>query len=267
MIMNTTRIYGIFLRQVFILRDNPMRLIPYFLWAVLDIVLWGFITRYLHTVDSGLAFVPTLLGGILLWDFLVRVQQGVTMPFLEDVWSKNFLNIFASPLKVSEYMTGFVLTSIATSAAGLVVMLLLAGGIFGLDLLALGVLLLPFILILFLFGIALGIVGTALVLRFGPSAEWLIWPIPAVLGPFVGIMYPISVLPSWMQAISYILPPTYVFEGMRNALMSQSLSFAPLILGVVLATCYLALAYFFFVSTYRKIARDGMISRFEAEGP
>ncbi len=265
--MNITRIYGIFLRQVFILRDNPMRLIPYFLWAVLDIVLWGFITRYLSSIDFDLAFVPTLLGGILLWDFLVRVQQGVTMPFLEDVWSKNFLNMFASPLKVSEYMTGFVLTSTVTSAAGLIAMLLLAGVFFGLNLFMLGLLIIPFLFILFLFGIALGIVGTAVVLRLGPSAEWLMWPIPAVLGPFVGIMYPVSVLPSWMQLVSYILPPTYVFEGMRSALITRDFSFEPLLFGMILATCYIALAYFFFVATYRRVIRDGMVSRFDAEGP
>ncbi len=266
--MNITRIYAIFLRQVFILRDNPMRLIPYFLWAVLDIILWGFITRYLHSAaGSSLGFVSTLLGGVLLWDFLVRVQQGVTMPFLEDVWSKNFLNIFASPLKVSEYMTGFVLTSIVTSTAGLIVMVLLAAGLFGLPLLTLGILLLPFVLILFLFGIALGIVGTAFVLRLGPSAEWLIWPIPAVLGPFVGIFYPVSVLPVWMQIVSYALPPTYVFEGMRSALVGGSLSLTPLFLGVILAIGYIVLGYALFVATYRKVARDGMISRFDAEGP
>ena len=222
--MNVTRIYAIFVRQIFILRDNPMRLIPYFLWAVLDIVLWGFITKYIHAEGPSLGFVPTLLGAVLLWDFLVRVQQGVTMPFLEDVWSKNFLNIFASPLRVSEYMTGFVLTSIVTSSAGLVVMLLLASGLFGLSLFNLGLLLVPYFMILFLFGIALGIVGTALVLRFGPSAEWLIWPIPAMLGPFVGIFYPVAVLPGWMQWVSYILPPTYVFEGMRSALLSGAFS-------------------------------------------
>ncbi len=265
--MNTTRIYAIFIRQIFILRDNPIRLIPYFLWAILDIILWGFITKYLNAVGNpAISFIPTLLGAVLLWDFLVRVHIGVTMPFLEDVWSKNFLNIFASPLLVSEYMIGFVLTSIVTSFAGLVVMLILAGGLFGLSLLQLGLLLFPFILILFLFGVALGILGAGLILRFGPSAEWLVWPIPAVLGPFVGIFYPVSVLPPWMQLVSYVLPPTYVFEGMRSAILSGTFSSTALLAGVALAFIYIALAYAFFVFIYRRVVRDGLIARFDAEG-
>ncbi len=265
--MNTTRIYAVFLRQVYILRDNPMRLVPYFLWAILDIVLWGYITRYLHETTPDLGFIPMLLGAVLLWDFLIRVQQGVTLPFLEDVWSKNFLNVFASPLTIREYIVGFVLTSIITSAAGMLVMLLIASALFGLSLLYLGTLLIPFIFILFLFGVSLGIFGTALVLRYGPSAEWLMWPIPAILGPFVGIFYPVTVLPAWMQAIAHLLPPTYVFEGMRSVLLGGTFSTTSLIIGVLLAIAYVVLGYTAFALAYRKIARDGTISRFDSEGP
>ena len=78
--------------------------------------------------------------------------------------------------------------------------------------------LLPFFLVLLIFGIALGIVGTALVLRFGPAAEWFVWPIPALLSPFAGVFYPLSILPKWMQLISSVLPPAYVFESMRAIL-------------------------------------------------
>jgi hypothetical protein len=78
-------------------------------------------------VPPGLNFVPTLLGAVLLWDFFTRVMQGVTMTFFEDVWSRNFLNLFAnlfaSPLRISEYLAGLVMSSIVTSllafAAGL----------------------------------------------------------------------------------------------------------------------------------------------------
>ena len=62
-------------------------------------------------------FVPALLGAVLLWDFLTRVMQGVTMAFFEDVWSRNFLNFFATPLRTSEYLTGLILAAIAHERA------------------------------------------------------------------------------------------------------------------------------------------------------
>ena len=145
---------------------------------------------------------------MLLWDFFMRVMQGVAMSFLEDVWSRNFLNLFATPITVAEYLTGFVVCSFFMSLVGLAVMLVLATSVFGLSFFAYGLALVPFLLVLFLFGIALGIMACALVLRFGPASEWFIWPIPAFLSPFAGVFYPLSTLPHWMQAIGHLLPPS-----------------------------------------------------------
>src|SRR5512145_605423 len=125
--MRFHRAAAIVLRQYYLLRGSPARVLPLFAWVAVDIVLWGFITRYLNSVSApGFDFVPVLLGAVLLWDFFARVMQGVTMAFFEDVWSRNFLNVFASPLTTAEYVSGLVLSSVATSTVGLVVMVLLA---------------------------------------------------------------------------------------------------------------------------------------------
>src|SRR5215471_6618744 len=154
--MNFNRIAAIMLRQFYLYRGSPVRVAPLFAWVTVDIVLWGFITKYLNAIaSSGFNFVPALLGAVLLWDFFIRVMQGVTTAFFEDVWSRNFLNVFASPLSISEYITGLVLAAIATSSVGLLVMLVLASMVFGLSFLVYGALLAPFLLALFLFGIAL----------------------------------------------------------------------------------------------------------------
>jgi hypothetical protein len=128
------RIGAIVLRQFYLMRGSPVRVLPMVVWCTIDIILWGFITRYLNTITSaGPSLVPALLGAILFWDFFTRVMHGVATAFLEDVWSRNFLNIFATPLAISEYLAGLILTSIATSLVGLVVMLVLASVIFGLS--------------------------------------------------------------------------------------------------------------------------------------
>ncbi len=212
--MNAARIHSIVLRQLYLMRGSPARVLSLFVWVTVDIVLWGFVTRYLNSVSgAGFNFVPTLLGAVLLWDFCTRVTHGVTTAFFEDVWSRNFLNIFASPLSVGEYITGLALSSVATSAVGLAAMLLLATSVFGLSFFIYGATLLGFLFVLFLFGIAIGICGAAVVLRFGPASEWFVWPIPAMISPFVGVFYPLSTLPGWMQCLAHVLPPSYVFEG------------------------------------------------------
>jgi ABC-2 type transport system permease protein len=257
---------AIVLRQFYLMRGSPTRLLPMFAWVAIDIVLWGFITRYLNSVTaSGINFVPSLLGAVLLWDFFTRVMQGVTTAFFEDVWSRNFLNIFATPLSIYEYVGGLVVTSITTSLVGLVVMLLLATTVFGLSFFTYGVLLIPFLLVLFLFGIALGIVASAMVLRFGPASEWLVWPIPALLSPFAGVFYPLSTLPPWMRAIGHLLPPSYVFEGMRSIVAGRSFEAATLAIALAIALIEIVIAGWIFSRVFRYAVRSGLLARYSAE--
>lgn len=254
------RIWAIVLRQFYLLRESPARVLPLFAWVAVDIVLWGFLSRYLNQVGAGgHDWIATLLGAVLLWDFFGRIMHGVATAFLEDVWSRNFLNVFASPITVTEYVTGLVLTSMATSVVGLAVMLFLATAVFGLDFLAYGLALVPFLLILFLFGIALGVFASALVLRLGPASEWLIWPIPSLIAPFAGVFYPLSTLPLWMRWVGALLPPSYVFEAMRD--MPHASFAAPLALALV----YLFLSGLFFGRVYRSAVRTGLLARYSAE--
>lgn len=260
------RTSALLLRQFYLLRGSPARVVPLFSWVAIDIILWGFITRYLNSVSGArFNFVPAMLGAVLLWDFMARVMQGITTAFLEDVWSRNFLNLFASPLSVSEYLGGLVLSSIATSMVGLAVMVMLATVVFGLSFFVYGAMLAAFLLILFLFGISLGIFGSALVLRFGPAAEWFIWPIPAFISPLACVFYPLSTLPLWMQWLSRLIPPSYVFEGMRHVLAHHAVASTQLVIGSVLALVYLLLMAAAFTAVYRHAVRTGLIARYSAE--
>jgi len=264
--VNGRRVWAIVSRQLYLYRGSPQRVLPMFAWVVIDILLWGFITRYLNQVShAGFNFVPALLGAVLLWDFLTRVMQGVTMAFFEDVWSRNFLNFFATPLTTAEYLAGLVSTASATSLVGLLAMMVFARAAFGLSFLVYGVALAPFLVVLFAAGVALGIAGAGLVLRLGPASEWLIWPIPTLVSPFAGVFYPVSVMPGWMQAIARALPPAYVFEGMRAVVAGHPAPLDRLAIGGALALVDLALAWLFFAAVHRYAVRSGLIARYSAE--
>jgi len=247
-----------------------------FLWIVIDVILWGFITKYLGSLGKDtFSFVNIILGAIILWGFLTRIEHGLMMGFLEDIWSRNFINYFASPLKIGEYIAGLVTTSIITGIFGFSVMLLIAGLAFGYNIFKIGFFLLPFLLILFIFGMAMGIFVSALIFRLGPAAEWIGWPIPMVLSVFSGVFYPISTLPKFLQIFSRVIPASYVFESMR-AILAASLGTSPstgsgqaltinLFIGFGLAFTYLLLTYFFFIRVYRYNLKHGTIARFNIE--
>lgn len=264
--MHFRRASAILLRHFYLLKGSPARSLPLFVWVAIDIILWGFITRYLNTVAvPGFNFVTVLLSAILLWDFFTRVMHGVTMAFLEDVWSRNFLNLFATPLSISEYLSGLVLSSVVTSTIGLLVMLLLATTIFGLSFFVYGLSLIAFLVVLFLFGVTLGILGSAIVLRFGPASEWFIWPAPAFIAPFAGVFYPLSTLPHWMQWVSRLLPASYVFEGMRGIITGGRVSGNMLLWSGALTLLYILVACWCFARIYHHAVRTGLIARYSAE--
>lgn len=262
--MSPTRIGALLLRQYYLIRHNPTRLVQLFLWPLLDITLWGFVSAYVGTqAEPQLAIV--LLGGIILWEFLIRVMYGISVTFFEDVWSRNFLNIFASPLSILEYVVSMIVNAILTTALSFAAMLLFAWVVFGYTITVYGFLAIPFLFVLFLTGIALGIVGVAIVLRYGPSAEWFVWPLPAIAAPFVGVFYPVETLPAWMQSVSQILPPTYVFEGVRAILAGKAFPVSELFIGAALGAFAILLSYTYFVSVYRRAIRTGLIARYSAE--
>jgi ABC-2 type transport system permease protein len=144
-------------------------------------------------------------------------------------------------------------------------MVVLASAIFGLSFFGYGLLLVPFLLTLFLSGIALGILGSAMVLRFGPASEWLVWPVPALLSPFAAVFYPVSTLPNWMQHVSRLLPPTYVFEGIRAILAGDDYGGAALAWSSFLSVLYILLASWFFSRIHRQAVRSGLLARHSAE--
>jgi len=267
--MSLSRITAIYIRQMFLLKSNPTRLATVFLWLVIDIIQWGFITKYIGTFgEATFGFVTVILGAIILWAFMSRIQQGILMAFLEDVWTQNFINFFASPLKISEYLIGLILTSITTGLAGFAAVVSIAGAVFGYNILRIGVMLVPFMVILLIFGIAMGVFVSAIIFRLGPSAEWLAWPIPLVLSLFAGVYFPISTLPPFLHAFAKLIPASYVFESMRAILTAGTFPgelVVSLLIGTLLAIIYLFVASRVFIYIYRKNLESGTIARFNAE--
>ena len=264
--MKLVRARAVALRQYYLVRGSPVRVLPLVGWVILDVTLWGLISRYLGTFSAaGLSFVPKLLGAVVLWDFLMRAMQGFTVAFLEDVWSRNFLNVFASPVSITEYLIGLTATTVVTSSIGLGAMIALAAIAFGFSMASLGILAAPLVLVLFVFGVSLGIAAAGMVLLLGPAGEWLVWPIPAVLAPFAGVYYPVSTLPAWMQPVSRAIPPSYIFESLRALVAGQRPAADDVAMAVGLAILWLLGACGLFTAIFRHVVRTGLIARYSAE--
>src|SRR3989338_3647647 len=217
------RILAIFIRQMYLERHSPHRVLGMFYWPMMELFIWGLFTIYLNKIGgSQFNLVTILLSGLIFWNFFNRAQLSISISFLEDVWVRNVGNVFASPIRPMEYLMGLILVSAFQTTISLTLIGSLAWVLWHLNIFQFGFWLLPFMASLFLTGLSLGILAVAITLRLGPSAEILAWALPVLIQPLSAVFYPVEILPKFFQIISGALPTTYIFEGMRAIVLENN---------------------------------------------
>ena len=261
--MKFHRVRALFLRHMYLYRRSLPRLMEIFYWPFLDLLVWGFVSLYLARMGGeGLPnFVAVFIGALILWDILFRSQQGISVSFLEDVWSRNLLNLFVSPLRPIEYILSLMLVSAVKIVLVGVVLAGLAWLFYSFNVFVIGVSLIPFILSLVALGWAIGIVTTSLILRFGQQAEVLAWGIAFLFQPVSAVFYPVSVLPPFLQAIAKCVPAAHVFEGMRAVLSDGVFPLERLAGAFGLNVVYLVVSFIFFYRVFRTVRKKGLLAK------
>jgi ABC-2 type transport system permease protein len=256
------RVYAVVLRQLYLYRRSFNRLLEVFYWPVMDLLLWGFVTVYLQKSAARIPlFVSFFIGALILWDILFRAEQGISVSFLEDMWSRNLVNVFVTPVRVSEYLLGLLSISVLKVAAAFTVMSVLGWVFYSFSIFKLGLALLPLAVNLVAMGLAVGIFTTALILRYGLEAEILAWAVPFLFMPFSAVFYPVDILPPVLKTVARFLPSAYSFEGMRTVIKTSSLPVADMLRAAGLNVLYISLAVLFFARTYKKVLIKGIIPK------
>jgi ABC-2 type transport system permease protein len=216
------RIGAMLLRHWYLLTSSWPRLLEMVYWPALTLISWGFLQNYISGNASFFAKAGgTLIGAIILWDILFRGQLGFSMSFLEEMWSRNLGNLMMSPLTPFEFLLSLMIMSLIRLAIGVVPMAVMAAVFFNFNVFGLGLALVAFFCNLILTSWAVGIIVSGLVVRNGMGAESLAWTLVFILLPLACVYYPVSVLPTWLQWVAWLLPPTYVFEGMRALMIDK----------------------------------------------
>ena len=258
--MNFSKMYGLFLRHFFLITRSFPRVLDLIYWPSIQITLWGFISNFFATNSTYYNnAVGVILTCAILYDFLFRTSIGFNMLFLEEIWSRNFTNLFITPMKISEIIISLIFTALIRALIGLVPAILLTSPLFGISILDLGIHLFFLFLSLYIFGITLGIFVSAGLLRFGPSFENIAWSTMFLLAPFGCIYYPIEILPSFFQLIAKALPLVYIFDEARNILINDFINYNNLRYAYLLNMIYLILAIGLFYYSFLKARIKGTL--------
>ncbi len=262
--MKFHRINALLIRHLYLYQRSFPRIMDIIYWPVMELLVWGFLSVYIEKLNvGGFNVVTVLLGAVIFWDFLNQSQKSVSIAFLEEIWEKNLLNIFVTPLRLSEFFVSTLLVGLVRLILVGIILAVLSYLLYSFNLFSLGFALIPFVLNLFLFGWALGLFANAIILRFGTSAQILAWGFLVLIQPFSAVFYPVSALPSFLHPIAYALPSTYVFEGMRSVMVTGGVSSAYLYAAIAGNAIYLLLMIWFFFRMFAYVKREGKLLKLE----
>jgi ABC-2 type transport system permease protein len=262
--MNFLHVWGIVYRNIVLIRRSVPKLFSLFGFITVELFLWGFITLWVQTLgssDAKLDFMLVILSAFIFWSMFDLSQRSFSMSFLEEVWSRNVINLFASPLKLRELVLGFILVGVIQALLAFLYIVPVAFLIYSLRIWDMGLYIVPFFMNILIFGWGLGVLTIGLVVRFGPSADTLAFFIPFLLLPFSAVYYPVSVFPSVLQKITFILPTRHMFEGMRIAIAQGNIPYDSLLWASVLNLVYLFLGYLFLYRMLKVARSEGYLSR------
>lgn len=258
-----SRLSGVLLRHAAVYRFNKMRWQDFLFWPVVELLLWGFIAAYVQDLTALSAVAAALLGAVLLWQVFERTQQSVGVSFLMELWSRNLLNVFTTPITVREYLVALLIFGIVKIVVLTAIFLALITLFYGVNLLALGPALVLFSGALVLFGWAGGIFVDGIILRFGQSAESLAFALAFLFQPFGAVFFPVSVYPAWLQSVLWFVPLPHIFESLRAVFAGQAYDPARLLWAYGLSLVYLIAAFLFFRFMFERARARGLLLKIQ----
>ena len=254
------RVAALVVRYLYLMRSSWPRLLELAYWPTVQMILWGLINQFLAGHSDWVAQTGGLLiGAVLLWDVLFRAQLGVSLPFFEEMYSRNLGNLFVTPLRPFELALALLLISLLRTAIGVGAAAGLAILLYRYSIFDMGLPLIAFFALLMIMGWSIGLMVVALVMRWGLGAEGLAWAIIFAFAPLSGIYYPISVLPRWLQGVALSMPSAHVFEGMRALVREHYFSMHHFWSAVALNLVYIAVGFALFLWAHRVARKKGLL--------
>jgi len=256
------RIGALLLRYLLLVRRDPSRVVDMFYWPLIDILIWGLLTRFVAQMGANLPnAIAVFLGAAILWNVFFRAAQDVSVSFLDDFWARSLVTLFASELTFVEFGIAITLVGAIKVVFALAAMATMAWLLYAFNVFTLGWALLPFAANLILFGWTLGLVSLAIILRFGGRWAILSWSLPFLVMPVSSVFWPEAVLPAPLRAVARAIPSDHVFEGMRAVVIEGRFASDRMLLATAENVVYLLLASALVAWVFRIALTRGLLPK------
>ena len=250
-------------RHWIVLARSPHRWFEISFWPLMDVLLWGSLGAFVATQSTASrAGTPYLLAGIMMFWVFTQSQFAVALGVNEETWTRNILNVLTTPVREVEYIGGLALFGVVKLALCMTTLTVATIFFFSFDLSQVGWAVIPIAGLLVLQGWSLGVFVVGLILRFGQSAEILIWGLNYVILAFSGVFFPAEALPRGLAHAAALLPTTKAFAALRHVLAGGSLQWGTLAASAAGTVAMFALAVAFSTWQLRTFRRRGFVTRY-----
>lgn len=249
--INTSAVYGILLRNLYIWRKDLDRVVDSFWWPLMDLLFWGLTSKYLEQTSPNIPGIISLfLGGIIFWYFVIQSQRDINMPLLDEAWNRNLINIFTTPIRLRDFIAATLVLSMIKMLCTITTMTIVSYVLYRFNIFSFGWYLLPAVINLIITGWWLGFFINGLILRYGYRVQAFAWALTYLIYPFSAVLYPVSILPVWGQYIATILPTSYIFENMRTVISRGEFVPEQMVIALLLNGIFLCFSLLFLTHMY-----------------
>lgn len=214
--------------------------------------------------EYGGNYFSFVLVGVAFTSFLGLCLNGFTGFIRSSQVSGTMESILVTPIKMRYVLFGSLLWSFALVFMQAILYIIFGLFFFRLELnaniLSAAVV---FILSILVFG-AIGILGAGMIMIFkrGDPLTWAFTSFSGILG---GAMFPITILPSWLQKASYLVPLSYSLRAFRYAVLNGAplyiIAFDVIFL-LVFAAVLFPISLWLFRFAVKKAKKDGSLMKF-----
>jgi ABC-2 type transport system permease protein len=257
--MNIRRILAMVQKHTYTLIHSYDRLSDMFYWPVMDLLIWGMTGIYFAQLNSNSPHTITvILTGLIFWIITWRAQYEITINLLSELWDRNLVNIFASPLTIYEWVLSVIIFGSMKLIVSLSFSAIIAFIFYKYQFFQFGWWIIPIVINLIMTGWTAGFIVAAIIIRFGTKVQTIAWGGAYLVAPFSALYYPLSVLPQWAQKIALFFPTSYSFEALRQHIFTGNVSFEKIIISFALNIIYLVLSLCLFIFMFKQSKKIGL---------
>lgn len=257
-VMKLHRIISLIIKNIQLTFRGLDPAVDFFYWPVYDILIWGFASKAVVVLGAPEPMTVALVSSLVAWQAVYRGNLDVSFNLLQEMWSRNIVNLFSSPVSIYEWAVSVMCVSLLNSTIAIMFGALAVWLLYGISAFSIGLIYIPIFLLLLLSGVSIGFFTASVLIVWGQKAQKLVWVMGWFFAPFSGVFYPLSVLPIWGKAIASLIPMSYLFTALRQTIIEGSLATTPLLQGLFLTIAYFALALLVFRYAFNKSRELGL---------